>query len=60
LNAWTISVVLSFTVLMSFSVGVIASYGLVSGILYAFRSLQPEPDEAKPVLMARNAQAGAG
>jgi len=54
-----ISVVLSFTVLISFSVGVIAAYGLVNGILSAFRSVQPEPDEAKPVLMARNAQAGA-
>lgn len=52
--------VLSFTVLMSFSVGVIAAYALVSGVLYAFRSVhQTDPDEVKPVLMARNAQAGA-
>ena len=54
-----VSVVVSFTVLMSFSVGVVAAYAMVSGILYAFRSVQPEPDEAKPVLLARNAQAGA-
>lgn len=54
-----VPVVVSFTVLMSFSVGVVAAYAMVSGILYAFRSVQPEPDEAKPVLLARNAQAGA-
>jgi len=58
-NAWMISMVLSFTVLMSFSIGVIAAYALMSVILHAFRSVQTPPEEAKPVLLARNAQAGA-
>lgn len=58
LNAWLVSVVLSFTVLTSVSVGVISAYGVVSAILYAFRSAQAE-SEAKPVLLAHKAQAGA-
>jgi hypothetical protein len=58
LNAWLVSVVLSFTVLMSVSLGVIAAYGMVSVIFFAFRTSHAQP-EAKPVLLARNAQAGA-
>jgi hypothetical protein len=61
LNAWVVSVVLSLTVVTSVSAGILAAYGLVSGILYAFASLpkpQPEP-VPQPVLLARSASAGA-
>lgn len=58
MNAFYASVILSFTVLLAVSVGILAAYSLVNGILSAFgRQARPEPQA--PVLMARNAQAGA-
>jgi hypothetical protein len=60
-NAFYASVILSFTVLLSVSVGILAAYSLVNGILFAFgRQSQPLPQsQPQPVMMARNAQAGA-
>jgi hypothetical protein len=58
-NAFYASVILSFTVLLSVSFGILAAYSLVNGILFTFgRQPQPRP-EPQPVLMARNAHAGA-
>ena len=61
MNAWVVSVVLSLTVVTSVSAGILAAYGLVSGILFAFAILpKPQPEPAtQPVLMARSASAGA-
>jgi hypothetical protein len=58
-NAFYASVILSFTVLLSVSIGILAAYSMVNGILFAFgRQSRPQP-QPQPVLMARNAQAGA-
>jgi hypothetical protein len=59
LNALLVSSVLSFTVLISVSLGVIAAYGVVNGILHLFGSHTRLQTEPQPVLLARNAQAGA-
>ena len=51
--------VISLTVLFSVSFGVVAAYGVVTGILHLFAAstrVQPQP---QPVLLAHNAQAGA-
>ena len=57
MNAFYASVILSFTVFLAVAFGIAAAYTLVNGILFAFgRQPQPEP---QPVLMTRNAQAGA-
>ena len=59
MNAFYASVILSFTVLLAVAFGIVAAYSLVNGILFAFgRQSEPQP-EPRPVLMARNAQAGA-
>jgi hypothetical protein len=58
LNAWVVSVVLSLTVVTAVSFGIVAAYGAVNGILYLFASVRPQV-EAKPVLLTRNASAGA-
>jgi hypothetical protein len=56
-NAFYASIILSFTVLLAVTIGILAAYSVVNGILFAFgRQTQPQP---QPVLMARNAQAGA-
>jgi hypothetical protein len=59
LNALLVSTVLSFTVLISVSFGVIAAYGVVNGILHLFSTQTHQAAEPQPVLLARNAQAGA-
>jgi len=59
LNALLVSTVLSFTVLISVSLGVITAYGVVNGILHLFGSHTQPQAEPQPVLLARNAQAGA-
>jgi hypothetical protein len=57
LNAWVVSLVISLTVLLSVSLGIVAAYGVVNAILFLFAAhTRPEP---QPVLLARNAQAGA-
>jgi predicted outer membrane lipoprotein len=60
-NAFYASTILSFTVLLAVAFGILAAYSLVNGILFAFgRQSQSTPvSQAQPVLMARNAQAGA-
>jgi hypothetical protein len=58
-NAFYASVILSLTVILAVTVGILAAYSLVNGILFAFgRQTAPEP-QSQPVLLARNAQAGA-
>jgi hypothetical protein len=58
-NAFYASVILSFTVLLAVGIGILAAYSLVNGILFAFgRQSRPQP-QPQPVLLARNAQAGA-
>jgi len=58
-NAFYASVILSFTVLLAVVFGIAAAYTVVNGILFAFgRQSRPLP-QSQPVLMARNAQAGA-
>jgi hypothetical protein len=59
LNALLVSSVLSFTVLASVSLGIMAAYCLVNGILHLFAAQRPAQTEPQPVLLARNAQAGA-
>jgi hypothetical protein len=59
LNALLVSTVLSFTVLISVSLGVIAAYGAVNGILHLFAGQTRQQAQSQPVLLARNAQAGA-
>jgi len=59
LNALLVSTVLSFTVLISVSLGVITAYGVVNGILHLFSTQTRQAAEPQPVLLARNAQAGA-
>ena len=59
LNAWVVSIVISLTVLISVSLGVVAAYGAVNGILLLFAGHTRLQADAQPVLMARNAQAGA-
>jgi hypothetical protein len=59
LNALLVSTVLSFTVLISVSFGVIAAYGVVNAILHLFSTQTRQAAEPQPVLLARNAQAGA-
>jgi hypothetical protein len=59
LNAWVVSTVISLTVLISVSLGVIAAYGVVNGILHLFAGHARLQDETQPVLLTRNAQAGA-
>jgi hypothetical protein len=59
LNAWVVSIVISITVLISVSFGVITAYAVVNGILHLFAGHARLQAEAQPVLMARNAQAGA-
>jgi hypothetical protein len=54
-----VSSVLSFTVLASVSLGIMAAYCLVNGILHLFAAQRPAQAEPQPVLLARNAQAGA-
>jgi hypothetical protein len=58
LSAWVVPFVISLTVLFSVSFGIIAAYGAVNGILHLFASHKTAV-EPQPVLMARNAQAGA-
>jgi hypothetical protein len=58
LNAWVVTLVLPVTVATAVALGVVASYGAISGILHALSASQPQP-EAKPVLLAQKAQAGA-
>lgn len=59
MNAFYASVILSFTVFLAVAFGIAAAYTLVNGILFAFgRQSRPQP-QPQPVLMARNAQAGA-
>ncbi len=59
MNAFYASAILSFTVLLSVAFGILAAYSLVNGILFAFgRQSSPQP-QSQPVLLARNAQAGA-
>ncbi|HKA16996.1 MAG TPA: hypothetical protein VKN18_01660 [Blastocatellia bacterium] len=53
------STVLFFTVLISVSFGVIAAYGVVNGILLLFSTQTRQAAQLQPVLLARNAQAGA-
>ena len=53
-----VSVVLSLTVASAVAFGIVAAYGAVNGILYLFASVRPQL-EPKPVLVARNASAGA-
>jgi len=57
LNAWVVPFVISLTVLFSVSLGVVTAYAAVNGILLLFAHSRPA--EAQPVLLARNAQAGA-
>ncbi len=61
MNAFYASLILSFTVLLSVSSGILAAYSLVNGILFAFgRQSQPQQQtQTQPVMLARNAQAGA-
>jgi hypothetical protein len=59
LNALVVSTVLFFTVLISVSLGVIAAYGVVNGILLLFSTQTRQAAQLQPVLLARNAQAGA-
>lgn len=57
MNALFALLVLSFTILLALSLGILAAFSMVNTILYAFgHHSHPEP---KPVLLARNAQAGA-
>ena len=58
MNAWVVSIVLSLTVVTAVGLGIMAAYGAVNGILYLFANYRPQL-EPKPVLLARNAQAGA-
>jgi nitrate reductase NapE component len=58
LNAWIAFLVLSFTVLTAVSVGIVAAYCAVSGILFAFGNHAQPQRAPKPVLVA-HAQAGA-
>lgn len=59
MNAFYASVILFCTVLLAVAFGIAAAYSLVNGILFAFgRQSRSEP-QPQPVLMARNAQAGA-
>ncbi len=59
MNALFVSLVLSFTVLLSVTIGVVTAYSVVTAILYSFsRQSRPLP-EPQPVLLTRNAQAGA-
>ncbi len=59
MNAFYASVILSFTVLLAVTIGILTAYSLVNAILFAFgRQSHPQP-QPQPVLMARNAQAGA-
>jgi hypothetical protein len=58
-NAFYASAILSFTVLVAVGFGILAAYNLVNVILFAFgRQSRPQP-QPQPVLLARNAQAGA-
>jgi nitrate reductase NapE component len=58
LNAWIVFLVLSFTVLTAVSVGIVAAYGAVNWILFAFGTHARPQRAPKPVLVA-HAQAGA-
>ena len=58
-NAFYASLILSSTVVLAVSFGILAAYSLVNGILFAFgRQSQPQ-EQPQPVMLARNAQAGA-
>jgi hypothetical protein len=58
-NAFYVSVILILTVLLAAGCGILAAYSLVNGILFVFgRQTRPQP-QPQPVLLARNAQAGA-
>ena len=59
LNALLVSTVLFITVLMSVSLGIVAAYAMVSGILHLFVAQTHPAAQPQPVLLARNAQAGA-
>ena len=59
MNAFYASAILSLTVLLAVAFGILAAYFVVNGILFAFgRQTRPQP-QPQPVLLARNAQAGA-
>jgi hypothetical protein len=58
-NAFYASIILSFTVLLSVSLGILAAYSVVNGILFAFGRQSRPQSQPQPVFMARNAQAGA-
>ncbi len=58
MNAWVVSLVISLTVLFSVSLGIASAYAVVNGILHLFAA-QARPADPQPVLLARNAQAGA-
>jgi hypothetical protein len=58
-NAFYVSAIVSLTVLIAVSFGILAAYTLINGILVAFgRQTRPQL-QRQPVLLARNAQAGA-
>ncbi|HVO64614.1 MAG TPA: hypothetical protein VMT53_27075 [Terriglobales bacterium] len=60
MNAFYASVILFFTVLLAVTFGIAAAYALVNGMLFAFgRQSRPQLLQPQPVLLARNAQAGA-
>jgi hypothetical protein len=59
LSAWVVPFVISLTVLFSVSLGIAAAYGAVTGILHLFAANTRVVAEPQPVLIARNAQAGA-
>ncbi len=60
MNAFYVSAILSLTVLLALAFGIVAAYTLVNSILFAFgRQSHPRQSQPQPVLLARNAQAGA-
>ena len=59
LSAWVVSIVISLTVLFSVSLGVVATYGVVNGILHLFVA-RTRSAEAQPIrLIKASAAAGA-
>lgn len=59
MNAFYVSAILSLTVFLAVAFGILTAYSLVSGILFAFgHQSRPQP-QPQPVLLTRNAQAGA-
>ena len=60
MNAFYVSAILSLTVFLAVSFGILAAYTLINAVLATFgRQTRPSESKPQPVLMARNAQAGA-